>query len=98
VPTEFQAALKALAEAEAFIFLAASGQADKVSRQLDANYELATATDRDGHTALHAAAAAPGTGSVEVAETLLKKGANPSVQDVGGARLLDCSGLVAGVA
>jgi len=35
VPTEFQAATKALAEAESFIFAAASGATDRVLKSLD---------------------------------------------------------------
>lgn len=56
-----------------------AGQVGKVVQQLSVNWEFVNAVDRDGHTALHAAAA---QGHCGVAEVLLERGANPSVQDV----------------
>lgn len=81
VPTEFQAAVKGLTEAESFIFMAASAQLEKTTRALDRDWDLVHAIDRDGHTALHAAAA---QGNTEVCEVLLSRGANASVQDYEG--------------
>jgi len=66
-----------LRESETFIYHAASGQVELVRRALDRNWELLHSIDRDGHTALHAAAA---EGNLEVAELLLSRGANPSSQ------------------
>lgn len=45
------------------------------------DWDLVHAIDRDGHTALHAAAA---QGNVDTAEALLSRGSNPSVQDYEG--------------
>lgn len=81
VPTEFQTAMKTLQEAESFVFLAASGRAPEVQRALERDWDLVNAVDRDGHTALHAAAA---TGSASVCRLLLSKGANPSTLDFEG--------------
>jgi len=81
VPTEFQAAVKALAESESFIFTAASGQLERGVKALERDWDLVHAIDRDGHTALHAAAA---QGNVDMCDALLKRGANASVQDYEG--------------
>ncbi|RYG51838.1 ankyrin repeat domain-containing protein [archaeon] len=144
VPNEFQSAVRSLSDAENFIFLAASGQVDKVrfvacartraprahaqrqlhriisracnhcmvlidvadiiqwcacmhacvcvcvwacalglqvTRAIDSNWDFVHIIDRDGHTALHAAAS---QGHVNVATLLLSRGANPSVQDYEG--------------
>jgi ankyrin repeat protein len=74
---QFAAAQRDLRESETFIYHAASGQVELVRRALDRNWELLHSIDRDGHTALHAAAA---EGNLEVAELLLSRGANPSSQ------------------
>jgi hypothetical protein len=105
VPTEFQARLRLLEDAEAFIYLAAAGDAARVVRRVDENWDLVHAVDvrarrcrpahaarppaharppfpslpqRDGHTALHAAAA---MNHSSVVAALLSKGAKPNSQD-----------------
>lgn len=53
----------------------------QVTRAIDSNWDFVHIIDRDGHTALHAAAS---QGHVNVATLLLSRGANPSVQDYEG--------------
>lgn len=81
VPTEFAAAKKQLEDAERFVFFAAAGELEKVSKLVATDWNLVHSVDRDGHTALHAAAA---MNHVAVAELLLRRGGNPNTQDFEG--------------
>ncbi|KAA0156027.1 hypothetical protein FNF27_00311 [Cafeteria roenbergensis] len=80
-PTEFIAATRALQRAERFVFAAASGQLDVVDAAIVADFQLIHAVDRDGHTALMAAAA---TDQEAVIRLLAERGANMNVQDYEG--------------
>lgn len=81
VPAEFEAAKAELATSEAFLYLAAAGQVVPVAAALDRDWRLLHALDRDGHTALHAAAAQDAT---EVATELLRRGAAVDAMDYEG--------------
>lgn len=58
---------------------------------LERDWDLVNVIDRDGHTALHSAAA---TGSLGVCRLLLTKGANPSTLDFEGFTPLHWAGGV----
>lgn len=79
VPTEFAAAAKSLERIETFIRLAAAGQTAQVATSVASDFSLLHQVDRDGHTALIAAAA---TDQVDVIKLLAGKGANLNTQDV----------------
>lgn len=78
VPSEFAAKNKQLQEAEQFVLLCATGEVEKVRRRVDMDWQGVNLVDRDGHSALHAAAAC---NHVEIVEFLLEKGAHPGTQD-----------------
>lgn len=80
-PRELLLKTKQLQEAEAFVLLSAAGNHEKMRRKLDSDWELVNATDRDGHTALHAAAAC---NNVTTAELLIDHGAHAGLQDYEG--------------
>lgn len=80
-PRELLLKTKQLQEAEQFVLLAAADDVQKLQRKLDNDWELVNATDRDGHTALHAAAACNCLAAVEL---LIKRGAHVTLQDYEG--------------
>lgn len=81
VPTEFTQKLHQLEDAESFVYVCSSGELEPAQRMLDSSWELIHSIDRDGHTALHAAAA---MNHVDVCRLLLERGAKVNTQDFEG--------------